>query len=126
VSSRQTWDRDAPTDTAKIQVMVRCQVNRVIGAGLQDRWLHMTVIFSRRAVGNRLLPPGTRLSHEFTRESGRYEVVPLGPYECPNHKEGHRIDGARLREVIYRLSPRGRTKKRGKVPSVDIKTIELA
>ncbi len=130
MSRRQTWGRDARSDAAEIQVMVRCQGNRVIGAGLKAEWLHLTRIFSRRAVGTRLLPPavGTRLLHEFTREygpPGPYEV-PLGPFECPNHKEGHRIDGVRLREVIYRLSPSGRTNKRGKVPSVDIKTVELA
>jgi hypothetical protein len=116
VSRRQTWGRDARSDATEIQVMVRCQGNRVIGAGLQEGWLHLTQI-SNLPVRVR----GIGLLNNFTWESG-----PLGPYQCPHHKEGHRIDGARLREVIYRLSPSGRTKKRGKVPSVDIKTVELA
>jgi hypothetical protein len=114
VSRRQTWGRDARSDAPEIQVMVRCQGNRVIGAGLQAERLHLIRIFSPPAISTRLL-------NYVTWVSG-----PLGPYRCPNHEEGHRIDGARLREVIYRLSPQGRTKKRGKAPSVDIKTIELA
>ena len=113
MSRRQTWGRDAPTDTAKIQVMVRCQRNRVIGAWVQEGQVQLT----------RISPPGisTRLLNYVTSAPGL-----LGTYPCPNHKEGHRIDGARLRGVIYRLSPSGRTKKRGKPPSVDIKTVELA
>jgi hypothetical protein len=113
VSRRQTWGRDARSDAAEIQVMVRCQGNRVIGAGLQADRLHLLRIFSPPAISTRLL-------NYVTAGSG-----PLGPYKCPNHKEGHKIDGARLREVIYRLSPPGRT-KRGKVPSIDIKTVEFA
>ena len=113
MSRRQTWGRDARSDAAEIQVMVRCQGNRLIGASLAEGKLVLIRIFS---------PPGisTRLLNYLTAGSG-----PLGPYKGPNHKEGHKIDGARLREVIYRLSPPGRT-KRGKVPSIDIKTIEFA
>jgi hypothetical protein len=118
VSRRQTWGRDARSDAPEVQVMVRCQGNRVIGAGLQDGLLHLTQIFNPPAKYTRLY---TRLLDNCTCES-----EPLGPYKCPNHKEGHRIDGASLRVVIYRLSPSGRTKKRGKVPSVDIETVELA
>jgi hypothetical protein len=118
VSSRQTWDRDARSDAAEIQVMVRCQGNRVLGAGLQDGLLHLTQIFNPPAKYTRLY---TRLLDNFALES-----EPLGPYKCPNHKEGHRVDGARLRDAVYRLSPSGRPKKRGKAPSVDIKTVELA
>jgi hypothetical protein len=113
VSRRQTWGRDARSDAAEIQVMVRCQGNRVIGAGLQAGELYLIRI-SPRAISTRLL-------NYVTSAPGL-----LGTYPCPNHKEGHRIDGARLRGVIYRLSPSGRTKKRGKVPHVDIKTVELA
>ena len=114
MSRRQTWGRDAPTDTAKIQVMVRCQRNRVIGAWVQEGQVQLT----------RISPPGisTRLLNYVTEvESG-----PIGIYPCPNHKEGHTIDAALLRDAIYRLSPSGRTKKRGKAPSTDIKTVELA
>ena len=113
MSRRQTWGRDARSDAAEIQVMVRCQGNRVIGAGLQAGELYLIRI-SPRAISTRLL-------NYVTSAPGL-----LGTYPCPNHKEGHRIDGARLRGVIYRLSPSGRTKKRGKVPHVDIKTVELA
>ena len=113
MSRRQTWGRDARSDAAEIQVMVRCQGNRVIGAGLQADRLHLLRIFSPPAISTRLL-------NYVTSAPGL-----LGTYPCPNHKEGHRIDGARLRGVIYRLSPSGRTKKRGKPPSVDIKTVEL-
>ena len=113
MSRRQTWGRDARSDAAEIQVMVRCQGNRVIGAGLQAGQLYLIRI-SPRAISTRLL-------NYVTSAPG-----PLGAYPCPNHEEGHRIDGDRLREAIYRLSPSGRTKKRGKVPHVDIKTIELA
>ena len=35
VSRRQTWGRDARSDAAEIQVMVRCQGNRVIGTSLR-------------------------------------------------------------------------------------------
>ena len=113
MSRRQTWGRDARSDAAEIQVMVRCRSNRLIGASLAEGKLVLIRIFS---------PPGisTQLLNYVTAGSG-----PLGPYKCPNHKEGHKIDGARLREVIYRLSPPGRT-KRGKVPSIDIKTVEFA
>jgi hypothetical protein len=113
VSRRQTWGRDARSDAAEIQVMVRCQDNRVIGAWVQAGELYLIRI-SPRAISTRLL-------NYVTSAPGL-----LGTYPCPNHKEGHRIDGARLRGVIYRLSPSGRTKKRGKVPHVDIKTVELA
>jgi hypothetical protein len=113
VSRRQTWGRDARSDAAEIQVMVRCQGNRVIGAWVQEGQVHLI----------RISPPAisTRLLNYVTSAPGL-----LGAYPCPNHKEGHRIDGARLREAIYRLSPSGRTKKRGKVPHVDIKKVELA
>jgi hypothetical protein len=113
VSRRQTWGRDAPPDDAKIQVRVRCQGNRVIGAWLEEGQVHLT----------RISPPAisTRLLNYVTPAPGL-----LGVFPCPNHEEGHKIDGDRLREVIYRLSPSGRTKKRGKPPSVDIKTVELA
>jgi hypothetical protein len=113
VSRRQTWGRDAPSDAAKIQVMVRCQDNRVIGAWVHAGQVHLT----------RISPPAisTRLLNYVTSAPGL-----LGAFPCPNHEEGHKIDGDRLREAIYRRSPQGRTKKRGKVPSVDIKTVELA
>jgi hypothetical protein len=113
VSRRQTWGRDARSDADKIQVQVRCQGNRVIGASVQEGQLYLIRI-SPRGISTRLL-------NYVTSAPGL-----VGAYPCPNHKEGHRIDGARLREVIYRLSPPGRTEKRGKVPHVDIKTIELA
>ena len=113
MSRRQTWGRDARSDAAEIQVMVRCQGKRVIGAVLQAGDLYLIRI-SPRAISTRLL-------NYVTSAPGL-----LGTYPCPNHKEGHRIDGARLRGVIYRLSPSGRTKKRGKAPSTDIKTVELA
>ena len=115
MSRRQTWGHDARSDAAEIQVMVRCQGNRVIGAGLEADRLHLLRIFSPPGISTQLLNYVTEV------ESG-----PIGLYPCPNHKEGHTIDGARLRVAIYRLSPPGRTKKRGKAPSIDIKTVEFA
>jgi hypothetical protein len=115
MSRRQTWGRDARSDAAEIQVMVRCQRNRVIGAGLQEGKLVLIRIFSPPGISTQLLNYVTEV------ESG-----PIGIYPCPNHKEGHTIDAARLRDAIYRLSPPGRTKKRGKAQSTDIKTVELA
>jgi hypothetical protein len=113
MSRRQTWGRDAHSDADKIQVMVRCQGNRIIGAWVQEGQVYLVRI-SPRGISTRLLnyvPSATGL---------------LGTFPCPNHKEGHGIDGDRLCEVIYRLSPQGRRTKRGKEPSVDIKTVELA
>jgi hypothetical protein len=113
VSRRPTWGRDAHSDASEIQVMVRCQGNRIIGALVQEGQVCLIRI-SPRGISTRLLnyvPSATGL---------------LGTFPCPNHKEGHRIDGDRLGEVIYRLSPHGRRTKRGKEPSVDIKTVELA
>jgi hypothetical protein len=114
VSRRQTWGREARSDASEIQVIVRCQGNRIIGAGLQDGLLHLTQIFNPPAKYTKLY---TRVLDNFTLES---------EHKCPNHKKGHRVDGTRLRGVIYRLSPQGSTKRRGKVPSVDIETVELA
>jgi hypothetical protein len=113
VSRRKTWGRDAHSDAAEIQVMVRCQDNRVIGAWVEAGEVQLT----------RISPPGisSRLLNYVTSAPGL-----LGSFPCPNHKEGHRIDGDRLRDAIYRLSPSGRTKKRGKPPSVDIRKVELA
>ena len=113
MSRRQTWGRDARSDAAQIQVMVRCRGNRVIGAWVQEGQLHLI----------RISPPGisARLLNYVTSAPGL-----LGAYPCPNHEEGHRIDGARLRDVVYRRGPPGRTKTRGKAPSIDIKTVELA
>jgi hypothetical protein len=115
MSRRQTWGRDARSDTAEIQVMVRCQGNRVIGAGLQAGKLYLKRIFSPPGISTQLLNYVTEV------ESG-----PIGTYPCPNHKEGHTIDAARLREAIYRLSPQGGTKKRGKPPSTGVKAVEFA
>ena len=115
MSRRQTWDRDAPSDADEIQVMVRCQGNRLIGASLQAGKLQLIRIFSPPGISTQLLNYVTDV------ESG-----PVGTYPCPNHKEGHTIDAGRLREAIYRLSPQGGTKKRGKAPSTDVKTVELA
>jgi hypothetical protein len=85
----------------------------VIGAWVQAGEIYLIRI-SPRAISTRLL-------NYVTSAPGL-----IGAYPCPNHKEGHRIDGDRLREAIHRLSPPGRTKKRGKEPNVDIKTVELA
>jgi hypothetical protein len=115
VSRRQTWGHDARSDASEIQVMVRCRSNRLIGASLEERKLVLIRIFSPPGISTQLLNYVTEV------ESG-----PIGLYPCPNHKEGHTIDAARLRDAIYRLSPSGRTKKRGKAPSTDIKTVELA
>jgi hypothetical protein len=115
VSRRQTWGRDARSDAAEIQVMVRCQGNRVIGASLAEGKLVLIRIFGPPGISTQLLNYVTEV------ESG-----PIGLYPCPNHKEGHTIDAAPLRDAIYRLNPSGRTKKRGKAPSTDIKTVELA
>jgi hypothetical protein len=94
VSRRQTWGRDARSDADEIQVLVRCQDSRIIGAGVQAGKLTITRIFS---------PPhaiNVRLSNDFTTsESG-----PMGPYRCPNHKQDHWVDVARLRKEIYRLT----------------------
>jgi hypothetical protein len=95
--------------------MLRCQGNRILGAGLQDSyWLHLTQIFDLN------IQTSTGLLNSFTAESG-----PLGPYQCPNHKDGHTIDGGRVRDAIYRLSPSGKPRSRGKVPSIDIKAVEI-
>jgi hypothetical protein len=115
VSRRQTWGHDARTDAAEIQVMVRCQGNRLIGASLAEGKLVLIRIFSPPGISTQLLNYVTEV------ESG-----PIGIYPCPNHKEGHTVDAAPLRDAIYRLSPSGRTKKRGKAPSTDIKTVEFA
>jgi hypothetical protein len=115
VSRRQTWDRDARSDASETQLMVRCRSNRLISASLQAGKLQLIRIFSPPGISTQLLNYVTEV------ESG-----PLGTYQCPNHKEGHTIDAARLREAIYRLSPQGGTKKRGKAPSTDVKTVELA
>src|SRR5688500_1356417 len=101
VSRRKTWGRDARSDAAEIQVMVRCQDNRVVGAGLQAGKLRLIRIFSPPGISTQLLNYVTEV------ESG-----PVGTYQCPNHQEGHTIDAARLREAIYQLNPQGGTKKR--------------
>jgi hypothetical protein len=51
VSRRQTWGRDAPSDAAEIQVMVRCQGNRVIGASVQEGQLYLIRISPMAAPG---------------------------------------------------------------------------
>jgi hypothetical protein len=104
--------------------MVRCEGNRYIGAGVQapdfagdvqpaGEWLVITRIVPVRESSRSLL-------FEFTRDCG-----PFGPYYCANHTEGHTLDGGLLREEIRRLSLPGKPGRRGKVPSIDIKTVEL-
>jgi hypothetical protein len=115
VSRRQTWGRDARYDASESQVMVRCRSNRLIGASLEEGMLVLIRIFSPPGISTHLLNYVTEV------ESG-----PIGLYPCPNHKEGHTIDAARLREAIYRLSLQGGMKKRGKAPSTDVKKVELA
>ena len=114
MSRRPTWGRDAPSDDAEIQVRVRCRTNRLIGAWQEGEKLHLRRIFSPPGISTQLLNYVTEV------ESG-----PIGTYPCPNHKKGHTIDAARLRKAIYRLSPPGKTKKRGKPPSTDVKTVEF-
>jgi hypothetical protein len=113
MSKRRTWGPDDRSASPEIQLMVRCQGNRWVGAGLQDGLLYVTRIFTASI-------NDIHLVNDFTTYTG-----PLGPYQCPNHKGGHRIDGQRLRNAIYRLGPPGKPRKRGKVPSIDIESVEI-
>jgi hypothetical protein len=111
MSRRRTWGPEDPSDSREIQLHVRCRRNRFVGAGLQDGSVYVTRIFTAPI-------KDIHLATDFTMVEGV-------PYHCPNHKDGHRLDEQRLRDAIYRLAPPGKPRKRGKVPSIDIESVEI-
>ena len=114
MSRRQTWGRGRD-NAAEFQVMVRCRGDRLIGAsvGVPTDWPSIDLQDSLKIISRP--GPGAGLLVAFTAERGS-----LGPYQCPNHKDGHRIDGQRLRDAIARLSQPGAPRVRGKAPSIDV------
>jgi len=80
MSRRRTWGPDDRSDSREVQLLVRCEGNRWLGAGLLDGYLRLTRIFTATINGIHLVNDFTTL-----------ESVPLGPYQCPNHKDGHRM-----------------------------------
>jgi hypothetical protein len=116
VSRRRTWVDDDRADGPEHQLRLRCQGNRILSVGLQDMYLYITHIRARP----RIINSSAGLLIDVIAESG-----PLGPYSCPNHNDGHTIDGGRVRDAIYRLSLPGKKRAQGKVPSLDIRTVKI-
>ena len=91
--------------------MVRCHRKRFIGASVAvpTDWPGIDLRDSLRiTLGSRV-----GVVEEFTSERG-----PLGPYQCSNHNDGHRVDGQLLRDAIDELRPPAKPPGRGKVPSI--------
>jgi hypothetical protein len=108
MNRRRTWK---PDPGENYRLIVRCRGRRILGVGQGEP---APIIFLGNAAYAYALD-GTRLALR-----GGHEWAPQR-CECPNHHDGHRIDGSRLRNAINRLCPPGKIG----TASIDVDHVEL-
>ena len=131
MTRRTSWKRDRG-DAYDLRLVVRCQRRRFLGVGMGEPAPIITLSETVRA------PRGgvtEELSAAFQRGEhgprpwvsyGGLDGVELpgerfGPwsYPCPNHRDGHKVDGVRLRDAIVRLC------RPGRIANIDVAEVEV-
>lgn len=116
--SRRTWRRE---DLAELDggleplLMVRCKGRRMLLVLAGEKYDIVETLSPKPANAGAYVLKGDHFHLRGT--SGRYEVA--GPFQCPNHAEGHFTDAVLLRQAIDI-----RRDHRGKVNSVEVSRVE--
>jgi hypothetical protein len=108
MAPKRSWKSDPGED---YRMIIRCRNRRILGVGKGEPAPIMLLGDTRYRF---YVLNGTSLGSRSGNQWG-----PPPSFECPHHPDGHKIDGARLRDAVYRLC------RPGKVANIDVHEVEF-
>jgi hypothetical protein len=119
VTRRRRWNAER-ADTYDLRLVVRCRNRRFLGVGIGEPAPLIAIKEARRLpIRSDDEPTAGQVFHAQVLDGNLFDgSAETSTYECPDHPNGHLVDGERLRSAIYRLC------RPGKVANVDVGNIE--